>query len=93
MRLLQKEREEREIDGEFTKWKETIIQQAKSLDEEKKQFLLKQQDVLENIAADKQQIINNQAKRKQEDEKLRKLNQDALAHQQTIEQLQKNIEK
>ena len=25
VRLLQKEREEREIDSEFTKWKETII--------------------------------------------------------------------
>ena len=40
VRLLQKEREEREIDNEFTQWKETIIAQAKELDEEKKQFLI-----------------------------------------------------
>ena len=42
VRLLQKEREEREIDNEFTQWKETIIAQAKELDEEKKQFLIEQ---------------------------------------------------
>ena len=59
VRLLQKEREEREIDEEFTSWKEKIIAQAKELDEEKKQFLIEQQEVLDSIASDKQQIINN----------------------------------
>ena len=53
VRLLQKEREEREIDEEFTNWKETIIAQAKALDEEKKQFLIEQKAVLNSIDADK----------------------------------------
>lgn len=39
VRLLQREREEREIDERFTKQKEEIIQKAKQLDEEKKQFM------------------------------------------------------
>ena len=41
VRLLQKEREEREVDDKFTGQKEEIIQKAKQLDEEAKQFLQK----------------------------------------------------
>jgi hypothetical protein len=39
VRLLQKEREEREVDDKFTTQKEEIIQKAKQLDEEAKQFV------------------------------------------------------
>ena len=42
VRLLQKEREEREIDDRFTKQKEEIIAKAKDLDEAKKEFMIKQ---------------------------------------------------
>jgi len=41
VRLLQKEREEREIDNRFTQQKDDIIQKAKELDEEKNEFLKK----------------------------------------------------
>ena len=41
VRLLQKEREEREIDDRFTKQKEEIIAKAKDLDEAKKEFMIK----------------------------------------------------
>mmetsp|Transcript_2134 Transcript_2134/g.2985 ORF Transcript_2134/g.2985 Transcript_2134/m.2985 type:complete len:103 (+) Transcript_2134:352-660(+) len=37
--------------------------------------------------------MKNQAKRKKEDERLKQLNQTALEHQQTIEQLRQNIDK
>jgi len=42
VRLLQKEREEREVDEKFTTQKEDIIQKAKTLDEEAKNFVEKQ---------------------------------------------------
>ena len=71
VRLLQKEREEREIDERFTSQKEDIISKAKQLDEEKKQFLERQRQVLASIAADKDQILKNQQKRKKEDERLK----------------------
>ena len=39
VRLLQKEREEREIDEKFTAQKEDIIQKAKQLDKDAKEFV------------------------------------------------------
>ena len=80
VRLLQKEREERTIDEQFTQQKEDIIAKAKELDEQKKQFLERQRKVLADIAADKQQILKNQQKRKKEDERLKALNATALDH-------------
>ena len=80
VRLLQKEREERDIDERFTNQKEDIIARAKQLDEEKKQFYEKQRMVLANLAADKQTLVKNQTKRKKEDERLRQLNQTAMEH-------------
>jgi hypothetical protein len=41
VRLLQKEREEREVDEKFTTQKEDIINKAKTLDEEAKNFVEK----------------------------------------------------
>lgn len=81
VRLLQKEREERQIDERFTQQKEDIIAKAKELDDQKKQFLERQRKVLADIAADKQQILKNQQKRKKEDERLKELNSTALKHQ------------
>lgn len=49
VRLLQKEREEREIDDKFTQQKEEIIAKAKDLDEAKKEFMIKQQRMTESI--------------------------------------------
>jgi hypothetical protein len=46
VRLLQKEREEREIDNRFTQQKDDIIQKAKELDEEKNEFLEKQRKMV-----------------------------------------------
>lgn len=81
VRLLQKEREEREIDERFTSQKDDIISRAKQLDEEKKHFFEEQRKVLAKLASDKQKLVEGQNKRKKEDEKLRKLNTDALSHQ------------
>ena len=52
VRMLQKEREEREIDERFTQQKEDIIAKAKDLDEAKKEFMIKQQKMTENIQKD-----------------------------------------
>lgn len=93
VRLLQKERQEREIDERFTQQKEEIISKAKQLDEEKKQFLERQRQVLASIAADKQQILKNQQKRKKEDERLKQLKGTATDHQQNIELLRHSIDK
>lgn len=93
VRLLQKEREEREIDERFTSQKDDIISRAKQLDEEKKQFFEEQRKVLAKLASDKQKLVEGQNKRKKEDEKVRKLNADALSHQQTIEKLRQSIDK
>ena len=54
VRLLQKEREEREIDERFNHQKEEIIAKAKQLDEEKKQFLQQQREVKAQIEAERQ---------------------------------------
>lgn len=93
VRLLKKEREEREIDERFTQQKEDIISKAKQLDEEKKHFLERQRQVLASIASDKQQILKNQQKRKKEDERLKQLNQTAQEHQVTIQSLRGSIDK
>ena len=45
VRLLQKEREERDIDDKFNKQKEDIISKAKQLDEEGKAFAAMQQEM------------------------------------------------
>ena len=70
MRLLQKEREEREVDDKFMTQKDEIIQKAKQLDEEAKQFTEKQKQMTATVQSDIAVMVKNQIKRKKEDEKL-----------------------
>ena len=84
VRLLQKEREEREIDDKFTQQKEEIIAKAKDLDEAKKEFMVKQQRMTESIQQDIQTMIKSQLKRKKEDERLAQFNKTVTQHQITI---------
>ena len=70
VRLLQKEREEREIDEKFTAQKEDIIQKAKQLDKDAKDFVETQKKMTETVQSDIAVMVKNQLKRKKEDEKL-----------------------
>ena len=74
VRLLQKEREEREIDDRFTTQKEEIIAKAKELDQAKQEFQIKQKRMVEVIESDIQSILKSQLKRKKEDERLAQFN-------------------
>jgi hypothetical protein len=49
VRLLQKEREEREIDEKFTTQKEDIISKAKQLDVEAKMFVDRQKEMTDTV--------------------------------------------
>ena len=70
VRLLQKEREEREIDDKFTAQKEDIIQKAKELDIAAKDFVDTQKKMTDTVQSDIAVMVKNQLKRKKEDEKL-----------------------
>ncbi len=70
VRLLQKEREEREIDDKFTAQKEDIIQKAKELDIAAKEFVDTQKKMTDTVQSDIAVMVKNQLKRKKEDEKL-----------------------
>lgn len=70
VRLLQKEREEREVDDKFTTQKEEIIQKAKQLDQEAKHFYQKKQQMSAIVESDVVVMVKNQLKRKSEDKKL-----------------------
>ena len=84
VRLLQKEREEREIDDRFTSQKEEIIAKAKELDQAKQEFQIKQKRMVEVIESDIQTILKSQLKRKKEDERLAQLNKQLTQHNLTI---------
>ena len=70
VRLLQKEREEREVDDKFTAQKEEIIQKAKQLDEEAKQFLQKKAEMVQIVHSDIAGMVTQQIRKKAEDTKL-----------------------
>ena len=93
VRLLQKEREEREIDSKFTHQKEEIIAKAKDLDEAKKKFMIQQQHMTESIQSDIQTMIKSQLKRKKEDERLAQFNKQLTQQNLTIQELHSSIEK
>jgi len=67
VRLLQKEREEREIDDKFMGQKDEIIAKAKQLDEEAKQFTEKQKTMTQTVQQDIAVMVKNQLTRKRED--------------------------
>jgi hypothetical protein len=71
VRLLQKEREEREIDNRFTQQKDDIIQKARELDEEKNEFLEKQRRMISQIKEDYQAFVRNNEKRKRQEDDLK----------------------
>ena len=59
VRLLQKEREERDIDDKFTRQKEEIISKAKQLDDEGKQFASMQSEMTSTVQNDISSMVKN----------------------------------
>ena len=70
MRLLQKEREERETDEKFSTQKEDIIQQAQELERRKNEFKKEQQAMIQYVREQISVITQNANKRKVEENKL-----------------------
>lgn len=72
VRLLQKEREERDTDENFTSQKEEIIARARELDAQRQKYKDEQQKMISDVT-DKTVILQqNSLKRKNEEEKLTK---------------------
>jgi hypothetical protein len=59
VRLLQKEREEREIDDKFTTQKEDIISKAKDLDKKAKEFVDTQKKMTDTVQSDIAVMVKN----------------------------------
>ena len=70
VRLLQKEREERMIDQQFTLQKEKIISQAKELDREAKSFKDLQNRTVAEVQSDIEIAKKNQLHRKKKGDEL-----------------------
>ena len=70
VRLLQKEREERMIDQQFTLQKEKIISQAKELDREAKSFKDLQNRTVAEVQSDIENAKKNQLHRKKKGDEL-----------------------
>jgi len=69
VKLLEKEREEREADYKFIKQKEEIIEQAQSLESEKAKFKRDQMEMIKQVKDSMGTIIQNANKRKLEEAK------------------------
>ena len=93
VRLLQKEREEREVDEKFTTQKEDIIQKAKTLDEEAKNFVEKQNQMTAQVTSDIAIMVKNQLKRKKECEKSKEYENKIINYKEEIETLIKENQK
>ena len=93
VRLLQKEREEREVDEKFTTQKEDIIQKAKTLDEEAKNFVEKQNQMTAQVTSDIAIMVKNQLKRKKECEKSQEYDKKITDYKKEIETLKEENQK
>ena len=69
VKLLEKEKEEREADYNFIKQKEEIIEKAINLDREKDEFKKNQMQMINKVKASMSTIIQNANKRKLEEQK------------------------
>ena len=84
VRLLQKEREERETDESFTTQKEKILHDAKILDIKRQKYKEEQQAMIKEVSLKTSELQQNSLKRMAEEEKLRK-------EQESIEDKQRKL--
>ena len=69
VRLLQKEREERDTDENFTSQKEEIIARARELDAQRQKYKDEQQKMINDVTEKTVILQQNSLKRKNEEEK------------------------
>ena len=93
VRLLQREREERNADEQFLRQKEEIIDKAQKLEKEKNQFRQKQQDMINKVKMNIGIITQNANKRKNEELKAENENQQILDKKTKIQDLKEKLDK
>lgn len=93
VKLLEKEREEREADYKFIKQKEEIIEQAQALEQEKAKFKRDQMEMIKQVKDSMGTIIQNANKRKLEEAKREKEKQKEIENTAKIKELQKELDK
>lgn len=90
VRLLQKEREERQTDESFMTQKEKILRDAKELDMKRQKYKEEQQAMIREVSLKTAELQQNSLKRMAEEDKLRK-EQDAIEDKQRKLEEQKAI--
>lgn len=93
VKLLEKEKEEREADYNFIKQKEEIIEKAQKLEQEKSKFKKDQMEMIQQVENSKGTIIQNANKRKLEENKKQKEQTEIDQKVQKITELEKELEK
>jgi len=89
--LLQKEREERDTDENFTKQKEEIIAKARELDTQRQKYKEEQQKMINDVTEKTFILQQNSLKRKNEEEKLAKEKAEIEKKKRDIEELQRRL--
>ena len=93
VRLLQKEREERDTDENFTTQKEDIIAKARELDKQRTEYKEQKQAMIDEVSEQTSQLQLYSLKRKMEEEKLQKEQKEIGQKRDEIDRLQTNLQK
>ena len=93
VRLLQKEREERDTDENFTTQKEDIIAKARELDKQRTEYKEQKQAMIDEVSEQTSQLQLYSLKRKMEEEKLQKEQKEIAQKRDEIDRLQTNLHK
>ena len=91
VRLLEKERNEREINEAFTQRKDAIIESAKELEATRAETKAQQDKMVREVTAKVQDLSNNGAKRKAEADKLQREQLEIENKQKEIKQLRAQL--
>ena len=93
VRLLQKEREERDTDENFTTQKEDIIARARDLDAQRTKYKEEKQLMIDEVSEQTSQLQLYSLKRKMEEEKLQKEKKEIGNKRDDIDKLQQTLQR
>lgn len=93
VRLLEKEKEEREVDQNFKRQEDEIFEKAQQIEDDKKAFEKNQTKQIRLVKSKMQEIIDNANKRKLEEEKKRAEEKEIAAKEAKIKELKAELEK
>jgi hypothetical protein len=91
VKLLEKEKEEREADYNFVKQKEEIIEKAQQLEQEKSKFKKDQMEMIRQVKDSMGTIIQNANKRKLEENKKQREEQEIKSKEAKIKELTEEL--